>query len=342
MALKRLMTEPEYRAVNAISYSMLSGVSKSPASLISTFKLDTPSLTYGSAVDTLCFDGEEVFREKFCVNVGVSPSTIVEKIVRDVIKALVDAHGVLTDVLDDYDDLILNVAKANEYGKGWKDETIVRKVKDEGGRDLYSFTKENDGKKILDTLQYEYVVNSRNTLFSHPFSKQWFNVEEGEEIIFQFPILWMYKGNPCKSLFDIIKIDNVNKVIYPVDLKTSYDHVLGFPYNYVKWKYYLQASFYSEGLEYWKSEHPEYADYRIEPFRFVIISSQDPTKPLVYKSTGEDLYAGKYGGAIKRTGEEIKGFDQLIDDMQWHLQNQKFDYPKDIYSADGELVLSVF
>jgi hypothetical protein len=129
------------------------------------------------------------------------------------------------------------VAKANEYGKGWKDETIVRKVKDQGGRDLYNFTKENDGKKILDTLQYEYVVNSRNTLFSHPFSKQWFNVEEGEEIIFQFPILWMYKGNPCKSLFDIIKIDNVNKVIYPVDLKTSYDHVLGFPYNYVKWKY---------------------------------------------------------------------------------------------------------
>lgn len=237
MALERLMTEPEYREVNAISYSMLSGVSKTPASLISTFKLDTPSLTYGSAVDTLCFDGEEVFKEKFCINVGVSPSTIVEKIVRDVMKAIEEANGELIGSLDDYDTMILDVAKANEYGKGWKDETIIRKIKDEGGRDLFSFTQENSGKKILDSFQYENVLNSRNTLYTHPFSKQWFNAEEGEELLFQFPVLFTYKGKPCKSLFDIIKIDHNNKVIYPVDLKTSYDHVLGFPYNFIKWKY---------------------------------------------------------------------------------------------------------
>lgn len=342
MALERLMTEPEYREVSAISYSMLSGVSKSPASLINTNKLETPSLTYGSAVDTLCFDGEAVFKQKFCINTGVSPSAIVEKITRDVMTAITEANGKLVGSLDDYDELILNVAKANEYGKGWKDETIIRKIKDEGGRELYSFTQENDGKKILDSLQYENVLNSRNTLYTHPFTKHWFNAGEGEELLFQFPILWTYKGKPCKSLFDIIKIDHVNKIIYPVDLKTSYDHVLAFPYNFIKWKYMIQASFYTEGLKYWKLENPDFFNYRIENFRFCVISSQDPMRPLVYVTTDEDLFAGKYGGKLVKSGEEIKGFDTLIDDMDWHLSNQKFDYPKDVYEVNGEVKLGMF
>ena len=342
MALEKLMTEPEYREVNAISYSMLSGVSKTPASLINTNKLDTPSLTYGSAVDTLCFDGEEVFKEKFCVNAGVSPSAIVEKITRDVMTAITEANGELIGEYDDYDELILNVAKANEYGKGWKDETIIRKIKDEGGRDLFGFTKENAGKKILDVMQYENVINSRNTLYTHDFSKQWFNAGDGEEIVFQFPILWVYKGKPCKSLFDIIKFDHKNKVIYPVDLKTSYDHVLAFPFNYIKWSYFIQQSFYTEGLKYWKLQNPEFFDYRIDYFRFCIISSQDPMKPLVYKTNEVDLHVGKYGGKLLRNGDEVRGFDQLIEDMQWHLDNQKFDYPREVYNKSGELELGLF
>jgi hypothetical protein len=237
MALEKLMTEPEYREVQAISYSMLSGVSKSPASLINTTKIDTPSLTYGSAVDTLCFDGEKVFKEKFAISIGNTPSAIVEKIVKDVMKAIVESNGSLIGELDDYDDLILNVAKANEYGKGWHDATIIRKIKDEGGRNMFSFAIENADKKVLDVIQYENVLNSKNTLYTHSFTKHWFNTEEGEELLFQFPIIWSYKNNLCKSLFDIIKIDHNNKVIYPVDLKTSFDHVLAFPQNFIKWKY---------------------------------------------------------------------------------------------------------
>lgn len=342
MGLERIMTEPEYREVDAISYSVLSGVSKSPASLLNTAKFESPYLTYGSAVDVLCFDGEEKFKKKFTINVGVSPSSIVEKITRDVMKAVEEANGSLIGTLDDYDSLILDVAKANEYGKGWHDPTILRKVKDEGGRDLFTFIQENEGKQILDTIQYENVLNSRNTLYTHPFSKQWFNIEGNQQLLFQFPILWVYKGKKCKSLFDIIKIDHDEKVIYPVDLKTSYDYVLGFPFNFLKWKYYLQASFYTEALIYWKLQHPEFLDYRIDLFRFVIISSQDPMKPLVYKTTPEDIYVGKYGGKLQRTGEEVKGFDTLIDDMQWHLDNQLFDYPREVYEANGELNLSLF
>ncbi len=65
-------------------------------------------------------------------------------------------------------------------------------------------------------------------------------------------------------------------------------------------------------------------------------------KPLVYKTSIEDLYVGKHGGKLLRSGDEVKGFNQLIDDMTWHLDNQLFDYPKEIYDVEGEVPLNVF
>ncbi len=341
MALERLMTEPEYRKVEAISYSMLAGVSKSPASLINTEKLETPSIIYGSAVDTLAFDGEETFEQKFGILSGTSPSPVIEKIVKDVIITLETTTGFVGE-LDDYDELILNTAKAVEYGKGWKDETIIRKVKDEGGRDYFNMVKDNVGKYLLDTLQYQNVRNSVHTLYTHPFTAQWFNAGDNEDIVFQFPILWAHKGFKCKSLFDIIKFDHENKVIYPCDLKTTFDHVLGFPMNVLKWKYFVQASFYSAGLKYWKLENKEFFNYRIDNFRFIVISSTDPFRPLVYKCSDEDLYAGRYGGKLKYNGEFEKGFEDLMDDMQWHLNTQNFSYPKEVYDKNGEITLNIF
>jgi hypothetical protein len=342
MTLVKLMSEPEYREVQAVSYSMLSGVSKTPASLINTTKFESPSLAYGSAVDTMVFDGEEEFKNKFCVNSGVSPSPIVEKITRQVMNGILESYGDYGLPLDDFDDLILTTAKALEYGKGWKDDTIIRKIKDEGGRDLYEFTKENQGKQILDTLQYENVLNSANTLYTHNFTKEWFNAGAEEELYFQFPILWTSNGKACKSLFDIIKVDHNNKVVYPADLKTSFDHVLGFPFNFLKWNYYLQASFYRDGLIQFVENTPELKGYRVELMKFIIISSQDPMKPLRYQTTDNDYYAGKYGGKLKSNGNTIKGYLQLLEDMDWHLTEGKFDYPREVYEKDGELELDVF
>tara|TARA_R110000822_G_scaffold178776_5_gene318702 strand:- start:315 stop:1346 length:1032 start_codon:yes stop_codon:yes gene_type:complete len=342
MELVKLMSEPEYRQVNAISYSMLSGVDKTPASLINTEKFSSPALTYGSAVDTYVFDGEEEFKKKFTVNTGESPSWKVEQIMTDIIKSITTQKGALAGELDEYETLILATALAHEYGKGWKPETITRKILDEGGRDMFNFMRDNVGKQILSTDQYENVLNSANTLFTHDFSRKWITADENQEIHYQFPILWNWKGKPCKSLFDIIKIDHKEKVIYPIDLKTTGDHVLGFASSFVKWKYYLQASFYTEALKYFKLENEELFDYRVDIFRFLIISSGDPRKPLVYETTENDLFVGKNGGSLRYNSNEVRGFDKIIEDMEWHMGNQLYDYPRNVYESDGILTLDVF
>jgi hypothetical protein len=95
-------------------------------------------------------------------------------------------------------------------------------------------------------------------------------------------------------------------------------------------------------LKYWKLEHKWLFNYRVENFRFIVVSSTDPYKPLVYKCTEEDLYAGRYGGKLKYNDEYQKGFDQLIDDMQWHIETNNYSYPREIYELDGEVPLSIF
>ena len=105
---------------------------------------------------------------------------------------------------------------------------------------------------------------------------------------------------------------------------------------------YLQAAFYSESLKYLKLQYPELFTYRVENFRFVVVSSQDPFRPLVYKTSDVDLYAGKYGGKLQKYNEEVRGFDQLIEDMLWHVETSNYNYPRNIYELGGEVELNVF
>ena len=348
--LERLMTEPEYRALPHISYSALAGVDKSPANLLKTMEM-TESMIYGSAVDVLAFDGEDEFNNKFALMDYKAPSDKVQAIVNSIYE---DSQSwgesfLLQDAVDDLlsdtiDDKILKFAKQHEYGTGgkyvWKDETIIRKVKEEGN-EYFKFLKHSEGKMMLDASMNERARNSVNTLYTHDFTQHYFNEYSGIEIYPQFPIVWKYGGKDCKSLLDILKIDHNKKKIYPIDLKTSFDDVMYFPYNYIKWRYYIQAAFYTKAVQYFKMTVPELFNYTVEPFKFIVISSQNPYKPLVYNTTLADLYNGEYGGKLQN-GNEIRGFKQLIIDMEWHKEKELYQYPKEVYDKNGHLELNVW
>lgn len=352
MSIERKYTEPEYRQLPCISYSQLSSLDSYPASLVNTTPMEmTDPLIYGSAVDCLAFDGREVFDEKFAVLGQEKPSWMLEKVLKGVINEIQVTHDELTDPpisadLSKYSNVILGVAKSVEYGKGWKPETIVRKTI-EGCGELYRSTIENMGKHALSPQQYEYVENSVNTLFTHEFTAKYFNAEEGQEIYYQLPIIWEYEDEDteqiihCKSLLDILLIDHNTKTIYPIDLKTTGKSVYAFDKSFVEWKYYLQASFYTDAVHHLcKEQYPEYADYKIALFKFVVISSKNPRRPLAFQITESVLNAGRYGAESKEHPKyDKRGYYQLIKDMNWHLDNQKFDYPRDIYEKDGLIIL---
>ena len=342
------MTEPEYRKLPYLSYSLLAGVDKSPANINRDNFEMTSSLIYGSAVDVLAFDGKEEFKKKFAVLDHNAPSDAVKKIVDEVFERnesrektgflLTEINSLDSPLLDNE---IYEVARGQDYGAAnWKKETIIGKVRKEGTK-YFDFLSENKGKLMLDGFMYEKARNSVKTLYEHEFTRSYMNPEDGVEIFFQFPIIWSYKGFDCKSLLDIFIIDHNKQMIKPVDLKTSFDDVMYFPVNYIKWKYYIQAAFYSRAVSYLKLKHPQLLNYAVDYFKFIVISSNNPIKPLVYTTTDQDLEYGEYGGTL-RNGQEVKGFDQLIDDYRWHIENGKYQYPREVYEKNGELEFKVW
>ena len=61
------ITEPEYREIDAISYSMLSKFQREGFRGLEHLydKVESPSLLFGSIVDTMLTDGMKEFEEKY-------------------------------------------------------------------------------------------------------------------------------------------------------------------------------------------------------------------------------------------------------------------------------------
>jgi len=346
--LVKKYTEPEYRKLPNLSYSGLAGVDKNPANLLNNgFKM-TKSMIYGSVVDCLLFDGQEDFKEKYAILEYDGPTDTVKDIVDAVYSSYIETKGSFLfskdATLKSLSDTVLRLARQMEYGaKNWKDETIVNKIINEGGNEYFNFLQENIDKVVVDPWMYERAINSIETLTNHEFSKKYLVPEhEDIEIHFQYPIDWVYDGVPCKSLLDILYIDHREKQIIPVDLKTTYDNVLMFPPNYVKWKYYIQAAFYSKAVSYLKLEYPNIFNYSVEQFRFMVISSTDTKRPLVWMTSKNDIVAGELGGVIQSDNQYVKGFKQLIEEYKWHIKTEQYDFPKEAYELNGHLKLNVF
>lgn len=351
MKLKKLMSEPEYRKLPHISYSKLSSLDKSPLSLKGNNIKMTDPLIYGSAVDVLIFDGREEFDKKFTTITCSKPQykllTLIESLFEETKNSLKLGEEINNDI-NTYEKRLLKLARIIKFGgENWGDEAILRNAKK--GAEYFKALVETykEKKLILSPQQYEYIINSVNTLKTHPFTKKYFDEkQEGIDIYFQFPIVWSYQEKDievhCKSLLDILIIDHNQKLIKPVDLKTSGKSIYSFPSSFIEWKYYLQASFYTDAVKYLKEQYEQIKDYEVDLFKFVVISSKNPIKPLVFQIDYYTYIAGKYGGILSKEHNYCKGYLRLVKELKWHIDNNKYLYPKEIYDEDGLILLNVF
>lgn len=323
-----MLTKENYREYPAINYSYLSKLATDPSTVNKEHKVEGDGVTFGDVLDILLTQGQEEFDRQYIVATIERP---------------VGQMGEFVDIL--YQEFQDDIDEAGEiaYEKvGFKRDSWekVQKRFEKEGKDYFHFLLESTGKKVIDPETLMKVHKAIDTLKNHEFTWSYFsekvdpikNVEE----LYQLPIEFDLKGYKCKSLLDKVIIDHINKTIQPLDIKTMSDYVSTFSISFQKWKYYLQAAFYTEGLK------QKYPDYEIKPFKFIVISSQQLDKPLVYTCTDHDLLVGKLGGINTFTNRKVKGFEQLIDDYIWHLSNDLWEYPREVYEKNGEIELGVY
>lgn len=276
--------EPTYRADEALSYSTIAKFAREGFNKLNTLfdKLDTPSLVFGSAVDALITGGQEEFDNEFMVADFPPVTDSVLKMVKAAFDRWSGEYTTLNDVPTK--DLI-DLSEELSYQLNWKPETRARVVKEQGN-EYYSLMYAAGDKKILDTFTKEQVDAAVDALktkkatrffFSpnNPFDQRW--VRE-----YQLKFKATFNGVNYRCMADLLLVDHENKIVYPIDLKTSSHTEWDFFESFVQWRYDIQARLYWRIIRDNMVRDPVYKDYELADYRFIVVNKKTLT-PLVWK-----------------------------------------------------------
>ena len=355
------ISEKEYRELNAVSYSSLSKLAKSPQA----YKLseeavaeeDTSAMALGSVVDILLTDKEKFDSEVYVMTANKPDSEMMLTYCR-----VYAETG--------------NSASAHT-ASGYKiSQSAVATKFDKEGRHYYDALITGQGKIIIDSETLFTANTIVKELTENPFTKKYFVKEDGVDLLFQVPIEWnihftsLTDNKPsvmkAKSLLDIIRVDHYNKVIQPVDLKTGGE---GFMKSYWRYARYLQGAMYTDATMFASWDKPEIAqEYAIQCMKFVYADTNLFYSPVIYNMTPKDVHAGRSGidyiepidvakimdshigpeggvdtvyfatlGQTKR-----KGYQRLAAELDWHINNDVWNYNYDTYVKGAEVEINAF
>ncbi len=328
-----------YREYDAINYSMLSQLDKNPSGVQDDDRPWSDGMAFGTLVDYMCFEPRKVQEEFYVSEADREPSKTAKSLADWILNEYdlhVDSEGnigpnPLDNLLEEAEEAVGSSTSFERYG----------------GVDYLKEQIESKDKKVVEPDLYNKARDATMTLKTHPFTRGYFT-STNKEVQFQVPIVWdpsEYDDDikwMAKSLLDIVLIDHEEQTVTPVDLKTTSRSIYKFPNEFLRWRYYLQASYYWHGLYQRVNNNDKISDYIMKPFEFVVISQKDVYHPLVYPTTENTLQKGKDGGHLERWNTDVRGWIQLIKDLKWHEREGKWNYSREIYENNGKVELSVF
>ena len=281
------VSEETYRADPALSYSTLARYEREGFNNLDKLfdRLETPSLTFGSAVDSIITGGQEEFDERFMVAEFPSTPDSITKMVKSLFSQYGDSHRSLITIPDD---AIIKETEYQSYQMNWKPETRAKVIKEKGA-DYYNLLFIAGDRTILDTTTYQDVCNAVRALKESEATKFYFAddnpFEPNIERFYQLKFKACLEGIDYRCMFDEIVIFHDTKEILPIDLKTSCklsDKEWDFPKHYVEWNYQLQNRLYVRILQDNILKDDYFKDFKILNYRDIIVFKGNNT-PLVWE-----------------------------------------------------------
>lgn len=281
-----LVTEEQYREDSALSYSALATYERGGFNCLESLydKKDTPSLTFGSAVDALITGGEEEFNSKFIVaEFPDIPDTVV-KIVKD---CFAECHVTNRTIASISDLKIIEIAANYNYQNNWKPETRAKVIKEKGD-EYYNLLFLAENKTILSNDVYNEVLASVRALRESPSTEYFFRpddpFDDSIERLYQLKFKATLGGTDYRCMADLLIVDHINKVIYPKDLKTSSHYEWDFYKSFIDWNYQIQARLYWRIIRANLDNDPYFRDFELADYEFIVVNKQSLT-PLTWRFT---------------------------------------------------------
>lgn len=353
-----LRKEVNYRALDGLNCSMIKLFDNDPVKFFEQFKLGrkrrdekTTSLMIGDLVDFYLLDcrgdWEELnqrFDEKFALFEGVKGTGQVFVLADELFKITMentDENGVVQRSFETlFADAFRKVQQDGKYKGGTEEKGLADF--DKNGKAYYDSLLENIGKTVIDVSLLEKAKKVADLLKEDEYTAELFGEDEMENFP-KFTIEWKYvtkagKEIDCKSELDLLKIDHAKKIIYPKDLKTTFDNE-NFEYGYLKYRYDLQAAFYFLAVKYWALK--EGMDkYSVMPMEFIVgDTSANNRRPIRYRLSMDDISKGLGGFSIN--GKHYKGIQQLIEEISWAEDTGNWNVSKDVFDNQGILKLGL-
>lgn len=285
------ITEEEYRKDPSLSYSTLAKYERSGFEGLATLfdRIDTPSLTFGSAVDSIITGGYDEFNDRFIViDLPSTPDNVI-KIVKEGYSSWKDNYHSLLSVPNS---MVLQLADKHSYQPTYKDTTRINNIKEKGSAYYEALFLAGD-KTILDNATYNDVLSTVNALKNSPITKHYFEdnnpFDDTIERYYQLKFKATFNGIDYRCMMDEVIVDHSKKKIYLIDLKTSGKPEYKFANSFVDWDYQIQGRLYYRIFEENIKKDDYYKDFELEPYRFIVVNRKT-LNPLIWKFDNTTTY----------------------------------------------------
>lgn len=327
------VTEPEYRADSAYSYSTIARFTREGFGKLNKLfdRVESSSLTFGSMVDTLLTDGQEAFNNLFLVATfpNISDNLI------NIAKYLYANYGsIYRNISDIPDDILKRTGKEYDYYASDKYAAYrVKKIKEECA-EYYNLLFLAEGKTVVSSEEYQNTLDAIEALRTDPYTKWYFeqdNPFDGIERCYQLKFKGEYEGITLRCMPDLIIINHNDKLIIPCDLKTSSKDEYNFHHSFIDWSYFEQAQLYWYIIRQNLDKDEYFKDFRLADYRFIVVNKKNKL-PLVWEYTDTACVQNKEYG--KNNQFKCPNWRNKVKELHYYL-TEKPKYPIGIKAVNN-------
>jgi hypothetical protein len=310
--------EPTYRADPALSYSTLARYEREGFNNLDKLfdRIETPSLVFGSCVDTLITGNEEEFNQLFMVaelDNNISDTLVI--IVKRLFETFKDKYSSLKNIPNDD---VISCIEDIQWNNHWLPKTRANKIKEDCAG-YYGLLYIANNRTIISTKTYNEVIKAVDALKTSDSTKFYFEpnnmFDDDIQRFYQLKFKATFNGINYRCMADEIIVFHNKKLVVPVDLKTSSKTEWDFYKSFLEWRYDIQARLYWRIIRDNMDRDPYFKDFKLAPYKFIVANKKTLT-PLVwnFRSTEAmgDLTLGKITKIILRDpfkiGEELSHY----------------------------------
>lgn len=301
---------------------------------------DNVAINTGKIVETLLFE-PELFDYKFylsaCAN---TPSGLMGDFVEALWQISRDSTNTDGEITRSFEDMSKEAYVASGFKIAYA--AVINKFIGSDAEIYYDEIRRVRASKLIVVTAQEVGNAERivEELKSNPITAGIVNLQTDErfDVITQMQLDgYDVDTHLFKSMIDLVIIDNELKLIKPFDLKCTWD-VENFYTNYYLYRRsYLQAFLYTKAvlLSLSKNKESKYYGYKVVPTSFIVCDSINYYSPLIYTLSAKDLEDAYMG--FEYRGKDYPGVKQLIEELNWALENNIWNISMTNYNKKGIL-----